>query len=195
MHRRNVFHLPPNRKFRKFWRNGKRPKSHISGKSFITRGRNSDLKCLSTGSLSPHPFPFPFLAILSPNREPVHKATLTYDNVRRKPNLTTKQNSLNWHSLGVNILFNCSALRTGHFRVPKTLTFKMRLGTILNLSYENEFNLHDNDIPKAEYLPSVWNRGPGELGNGLNMQLLNFKTRLGGEICSSEANMQQWSLT
>ena len=38
----------------------------------ITRGRNSRLKCLSTGSLSP-PFPFPFLAIFSPNREPVHR--------------------------------------------------------------------------------------------------------------------------
>ena len=28
MNRRNVLHLPPNRKFRKFWLNGKCPKSH-----------------------------------------------------------------------------------------------------------------------------------------------------------------------
>ena len=37
----------------------------------ITRGRNSGLKCLSTGSLPL--FPFPFLAIFSPNREPVYR--------------------------------------------------------------------------------------------------------------------------
>ena len=40
----------------------------------IARGRNSGLKCLSTGSLPT--FPFPFLAIFSPNREPVHRLRL-----------------------------------------------------------------------------------------------------------------------
>ena len=35
----------------------------------ITRGWNSGLKCLSTGSLSLPPFPFPFLASFSPNGE------------------------------------------------------------------------------------------------------------------------------
>ena len=32
--RRNVFHLPPNRNFRKFWLNGKRPPSPLSWFSF-----------------------------------------------------------------------------------------------------------------------------------------------------------------
>ena len=36
-----------------------------------------------------------------------------------------------------------------------------------NLSRENEFYLHEISISNAEHLPSFWNRGPGELGNGL----------------------------
>ena len=44
---------------------------------------------------------------------------------------------------------------TGHFRVPETLTFKMRLGA--QLSCGNEFYLHENEmfsISKAGHLPS-----------------------------------------
>ena len=56
-----------------------------------------------------------------------------------------------------------------HFRVPKTLTFKMRLGAQPFLwkwvlfAWERKMI----SISKAEHLPSFWNRGPGELANGL----------------------------
>ena len=40
----------------------------------ITRGRNSGLKCLSTGSLPPPPFPFPFLAIFFPKQRACSQA-------------------------------------------------------------------------------------------------------------------------
>ena len=57
----------------------------------------------------------------------------------------------------------------GHFRVPKTLTFKMRLGTQPFLwkwvLFAWEWKIIS--ISKAEHLPSFWNRGSGELGNGL----------------------------
>ena len=57
----------------------------------------------------------------------------------------------------------------GHFRVPKTLTFKMRLGTQPFLwkwvLFAWEWKMIS--LSKAEHLPSFWNRGPGELGNGL----------------------------
>ena len=56
-----------------------------------------------------------------------------------------------------------------HFRVPKTLTFKMRLGAQPFLwkwvLFARELKMIS--ISKAQHLPSVWNRGPGELGNGL----------------------------
>ena len=37
--------------------------------------------------------------------------------------------------------------KIGHFRVPKTLTFKMRLGeqSFFNISCGNEFYLHENE--------------------------------------------------
>ena len=57
----------------------------------------------------------------------------------------------------------------GHFRVPKTLTFKMRLGAQPFLwkwvLFAWEWKMIS--ISKAEHLPSFWNRGPGQLGNGL----------------------------
>ena len=45
----------------------------------------------------------------------------------------------------------------GHFRVPKTLTFKMRLGAqpFICMRMKNDFHIKG------------WNRGPGELENGL----------------------------
>ena len=56
-----------------------------------------------------------------------------------------------------------------HFRVPKALTFKMRLGAQLFLwkwvLFAWEWKMIS--ISKAEHLPSFWNRGPGQLGNGL----------------------------
>ena len=42
-----------------------------SPKDVCGEARNSGLKCLSTGSLPS--FPFTFLAIFSPNREPVNR--------------------------------------------------------------------------------------------------------------------------
>ena len=41
----------------------------------------------------------------------------------------------------INRLGNTSE---GHFQVPKSLTFKMRLKLMQNLSCENKFYLHDN---------------------------------------------------
>ena len=56
-----------------------------------------------------------------------------------------------------------------HFRDPKTLTFKMRLGAdpFLWKWVLNAWEWKMISISKAEHLPSFWNRGPGELGNGL----------------------------
>ena len=57
----------------------------------------------------------------------------------------------------------------GHFRVPKTLTFKMRpsvqpfLWKWVWFAWEWKII----SISKAEHLTSFWYRGPGELGNGL----------------------------
>ena len=59
--------------------------------------------------------------------------------------------------------------RIGHFRVPKILTFKMRLGAQPFLwkwvLFAWEWKMIS--ISKAEHLPFFWNRDPGELGNGL----------------------------
>ena len=64
----------------------------------------------------------------------------------------------------------------GHFRVPKTLTFKMRLGAQPFLWkwvwFAWEWKMIS--ISKAEHLPSFWNRGPGQLGNGLLVSLSVF---------------------
>ena len=64
----------------------------------------------------------------------------------------------------------------GHFRVPKTLTFKMRLGAQPFLwkwvLFAWEWKMIS--ISKAEHLPSFWNRGPGQLGNGLLVSLSVF---------------------
>ena len=69
-----------------------------------------------------------------------------------------------------NLLFKISVpsarFSLGHFRVPETLTFKMR-----PLSLENEFYLHEDENHfHIKHWPltltSFWYRGPGELGNG-----------------------------
>ena len=58
---------------------------------------------------------------------------------------------------------------TGHFRVPKALTFKMRPGALPFLwkwvLFAWEWKIIF--ISKAEHLTSFWYRGPGELGNSL----------------------------
>ena len=57
----------------------------------------------------------------------------------------------------------------GRLRVPKTLTFKMRLGAQPFLWKWVIFAWKRKviSISKAERLPSFWNRGLGEFGNGL----------------------------
>ena len=55
----------------------------------------------------------------------------------------------------------------GHFRVPKTLTFKMRLQPFSWKWVLFAWEWKTISISRAEHLPSFWNRGPGELGNGL----------------------------
>ena len=61
----------------------------------------------------------------------------------------------------------------GHFRVPKTLTFRMSLGAQPFLwkwvLFAWEWQMIS--ISKAEHLPSFWNRGPGEFGHGLLITL------------------------
>ena len=59
--------------------------------------------------------------------------------------------------------------RIGHFRVPKTLTFKMRPSAQLFLWKWVIFAWKRKviSISKAEHLSSFWYRGPGELGSGL----------------------------
>ena len=57
----------------------------------------------------------------------------------------------------------------GLFRVPKTLTFKMRLGAQpflwKRVLFAWEWKMIS--ISKAEHLPSFWDRGTAELRNGL----------------------------
>ena len=67
---------------------------------------------------------------------------------------------------------NCNfsgPISIGHFRGPKTLTFKMRRGGQPFLwkwvLFTWEWKMIS--ISKAQHLPSFWNRGPRELGNGL----------------------------
>ena len=74
-------------------------------------------------------------------------------------------------------LKNISQNWIGHFRVPKTLTFKMRPSAQLFLwkwvLFAWEWKMIS--ISKAEHLPSFWFRGPGELGNGLLLTFLRIK--------------------
>ena len=74
-------------------------------------------------------------------------------------------------------LKNTSQNWIGHFRVPKTLTFKMRPSAQLFLwkwvLFAWEWKMIS--ISKAEHLPSFWFRGPGELGNGLLLTFLRIK--------------------
>ena len=69
----------------------------------------------------------------------------------------------------------------GHFRVPKTLTFKMRLGAQpflwKRVLFAWEWNMIS--VSKAEHLPWYWNRGPGELENVL---LLDFWHQNGAQF-------------
>ena len=59
--------------------------------------------------------------------------------------------------------------RIGHFRVPKTPTFKISLGAQPFLwkwvLFAWEWKMIS--LSKAEHLPLFRNRGPGDLGNGL----------------------------
>ena len=58
----------------------------------------------------------------------------------------------------------------GHFRAPKTLTFKMKLGA-QPFKRANEFYLHENenDSHIKGWAPTlVLKQRPGELGNGLS---------------------------
>ena len=69
----------------------------------------------------------------------------------------------------------------GHFRVPKTLTYKMRLGAQpflwKRVLFAWEWNMIS--VSKAEHLPWYWNRGPGELENVL---LLHFWHQNGAQF-------------
>ena len=53
---------------------------------------------------------------------------ITSDEQISPPSLICKQNSSHLHSLGVNILFNCSALGIHSCKTWQTFIFKTRLG-------------------------------------------------------------------
>ena len=74
-----------------------------------------------------------------------------------------------WMSLGWDLVAVVKRYEIGHFRVPKTLTFKMRLGAQPFLWKWVLFAWRWKmiSISEAEHLPLFWNRGPGELENGL----------------------------
>ena len=82
----------------------------------------------------------------------------------QKKNKGKKNNNNKKQKYGIN-----KGKLIGHFRVPKTLTFKMRLGAQpflwKRVLFAWEWKMIS--ISKAEHLPSFWNRGLGELGNGL----------------------------
>ena len=68
----------------------------------------------------------------------------------------------------INLLKNQGQMTNGDFRVPKTLTYKMKLGAqpFLWKWVLFAWKWKTISISKAEHLPSFWNRGPWELGNG-----------------------------
>ena len=99
-------------------------------------------------------------------------------------------------TVAFSVMFFCWQVDLiGHFRVLKTLTFKMRLGAQPFLwkwvSFAWEWKMIS--ISKAEHLPSFWNRGQGELGNGLlkeaEIKCVHFsllpKNVFSTEICSN----------
>ena len=100
-------------------------------------------------------------------------------------------------------LFGClppipSCLRyywIGHFRVPKTLTFKMRPGAQPFLwkwvLFAWEWKMIS--ISKAEHLPSFWNRGPGGLVNGLLCRKLFPRDQWNKPVASRELHFFQGS--
>ena len=84
-----------------------------------------------------------------------------------------------------------SKMVIGDLRVPKTVTFKMRLGAQPFLwkwvLFAWEWKMIS--ISKAEHLRSFCNRGPGELGNGLlktftAVPTLRFKCWPDASLCT-----------
>ena len=99
--------------------------------------------------------------------------TTCYTTLSPKKTMTiiiTKKNSIQLFLYKQHILkyhFNVGH-EIGYFWVPKTLTFKMRLGAQPFLwkwvLFAPEWKMIS--ISKAEHLPSFWNWSQGELGNG-----------------------------
>ena len=99
--------------------------------------------------------------------ENYHPSRASFNSLSSKYCWAAKKNDANqW----LQVCFHLSrSIIIGHFQVSKTLTFKMRLGVQpflwkwVLLPWEWKMI----SIPKAERLSSFWNRGPGELENGL----------------------------
>ena len=96
--------------------------------------------------------------------------------LRHRRNLTPVSNvceaeaiPLFWSPNGLSQLAYRKCILNRPLPKSKTLTFKMRLGAQPFLwkwvLFAWEWKMIS--ISKAEHLPSFWNRGPGELGNGL----------------------------
>ena len=71
----------------------------------IKSGRNSGLKCLSTGSLPapPAPLSLPFPRYFSPNREPVHRLTITSFTVNCSVNAARSSCRRKFHGKGIKL--------------------------------------------------------------------------------------------
>ena len=67
----------------------------------IKSGRNSGIKCLSTGSLPPLSLPFP--RYFSPNREPVHRLTITSFTVNGSVNAARSSCRRKFHGKGIKL--------------------------------------------------------------------------------------------
>ena len=98
----------------------------------------------------------------------------------RQKHTTTTFCFFSWTSIQ-SLKFNSRKIighfpRIGHFPDPKTLTFKMKpsaqpfLWKWVLFAWEWKII----SISKAEHLASFWNRGPGELRNGLFTFLVSF---------------------
>ena len=58
----------------------------------------------------------------------------------------------------------------GHFRVTNASATVSKRVVVQNLSYENKFDLHENELvggAHSQWMVSFWYRGESQLGNGL----------------------------
>ena len=116
-----------------------------------------------------------FVSVCKIAKKKLGQYLLIFDReLKQRRRQTAAKTSLQWFKFRrpYSKSFNLSI---GHFRVPKTLTFKMRLGAQPFLwkwvLFTREWKMIS--ISKAEHLPSFWNRGQGKLGNSLLLAIFS----------------------